>query len=293
MNLSTDTIDLLTRRIQQKYPEFKVQAARLLASGQYNDAIVVNDNWVFRFPRHELGTKNLNTEFTVLQYLQGSLPLQIPSPTYVKIDLEKPVESFMGYPMITGMPLTRESAIEMNSDALMSLATKVNDFVQTLHGLHIPEEVEGVLKRVNTFAEWEELYERIQYHLFPHMRLDARMEVCHHFESFLNSPSVHTFRPTLIHGDIGAGNILLNGNHQAVAVIDFGSVEIGDPASDYAAISTIHPDMLDLLVQRNPQVRQYKNRIQFYRGTFALQEALYGAEAGDAKAFRAGMENYI
>ena len=34
-------------------------------------------------------------------------------------------------------------------------------------------------------------------------------------------------------------------------------------------------------------------RVAFYRGTFALQEALFGVENGDEEAFRAGIAPYM
>lgn len=42
--------------------------------------------------------------------------------------------------------------------------------------------------------------------------------------------------------DFGTGNILVDKlTKRAMGVIDFGSVSIGDPAVDYAAVSTMHP----------------------------------------------------
>jgi aminoglycoside 2''-phosphotransferase len=34
-------------------------------------------------------------------------------------------------------------------------------------------------------------------------------------------------------------------------------------------------------------------RVRFYKGTFALYEALFGIENGDQAAFEAGMKTYI
>ena len=98
----------------------------------------------------------------------------------------------------------------------------------------------------------------------------------------------------MIHGDFGAGNILVDeSTGRAVVVIDFSSIALGDPAIDYAAISTVHSRVIELLTHRNPRVAQYTKRIAFYRGTFALQEALYGAVVGDDQALAEGLAEFV
>jgi aminoglycoside 2''-phosphotransferase len=40
-------------------------------------------------------------------------------------------------------------------------------------------------------------------------------------------------------------------------------------------------------------MEQAYERVKFYCGTFALQEALFGIENDDRDAFQAGMEEYV
>lgn len=49
-------------------------------------------------------------------------------------------------------------------------------------------------------------------------------------------------KPVWVHGDIGAGNIVVDGNNGVVAVIDFGCLGIGDPACDLVAAWTLFSD---------------------------------------------------
>jgi aminoglycoside 2''-phosphotransferase len=43
----------------------------------------------------------------------------------------------------------------------------------------------------------------------------------------------------------------------------------------------------------NPGMVSFLDRIRFYRGTFALIEALFGIENGDEEPFRSGIETYV
>jgi aminoglycoside 2''-phosphotransferase len=72
-------------------------------------------------------------------------------------------------------------------------------------------------------------------------------------------------------------------------VIDFDSARVGDPANDLAAASCYG---LDRLARVYPEADAAIPRVQFYVGTFALQEALFGVENGDDGAFERGIAAY-
>lgn len=56
--------------------------------------------------------------------------------------------------------------------------------------------------------------------------------------------------------------------------------------------SVLHMESIffQFLVNENPQLSALMDRVLFYQGTFALQEALFGLENGDEEAFRAGID---
>lgn len=75
--------------------------------------------------------------------------------------------------------------------------------------------------------------------------------------------------------------------------VDGGEVAIGDAAMDYAAASTLHPRMLELMHTSHPAIGPLLQRITFYRSAFALQETIFGAEHGDATALESGLREYV
>jgi NAD(P)-dependent dehydrogenase (short-subunit alcohol dehydrogenase family) len=67
---------------------------------------------------------------------------------------------------------------------------------------------------------------------------------------------------------------------------------LGDPAVDLAALPWTPRPFFEGLAAAYPDVAVTADRVRFYRGTFALQEALFGVEQGDESAFRAGIGPY-
>ena len=50
---------------------------------------------------------------------------------------------------------------------------------------------------------------------------------------------------------------------------------------------------MDGIEEAYPGVDAMRARMRFYVGTFALQEALFGAKQGDPEALRAGLARYV
>ena len=51
--------------------------------------------------------------------------------------------------------------------------------------------------------------------------------------------------------------------------------------------------MDDRFVDTYPEIESMLPRARFYRGTYALDEALHGFKSGDSEAFEAGMARYV
>jgi aminoglycoside 2''-phosphotransferase len=285
------------QQIQHCYPDIEIQSVQLNAMGQHNDVLIINDHLIFRFPKFEDGIRQLAIETAILQGIQGQVSLKTPSPIYQNIETSLVGAAFIGYEMIKGEPLWRETVSSITEEAvLQKLATQIATFLKALHGISVEETFSQPLPLVDKREEWLDLYERIQEKLFAFMRTDAQLVVSEHFETYLDTSENFAFEPVLRHGDFGTVNLLYDGNTQSIAgVIDFGNAGLGDPAVDFAGI--ISPvgygeSFLKRFEGIYPNIEATTRRTKFYVGTFALQEALYGVEHNDREAFEAGIENY-
>jgi aminoglycoside 2''-phosphotransferase len=285
---------LYLQSIRATYPDLRIESVHARQrEGQFNDILVVNGEIIFRFPRYPAGIRSLAGEVLILRRLRGHVTLPIPDPIYTSQDGQTIGKIFMGYRMIPGEPLWRETLDDIDDDeTLQRLAAQLAGFLAGLHALPA-ESVGADLPIYDRPDEWAKMYADIRRHLFPLMRSDARDRVRRHFEAFLNEPRLHTFKPALRHGDFGPSNILYDPNARMIGgIIDFSSAGLGDPAADIAAISCYGTSFFERVCGAYPQVEPMLERARFYRGTFALQEALHGFLNDDREAFESGIADY-
>lgn len=103
--------DFYIRTIRRCCPQLEVETVRLERSGQYNDAMVVNEALVFRFAKTNGGGKSLQRETTVLRAVQRFITLNVPGSTFFDETPDSGGAAFMGYELTPGCPL---SVVELN-----------------------------------------------------------------------------------------------------------------------------------------------------------------------------------
>ena len=288
--------ELYLQSIREAYPELPIASAELNVQGQNSDVMVVNGELVFRFPKYPHVLERLKTETAILRGIQRRLPLAVPAPVYGNLEHGALGQAFVGYRMIRGEPLWRDTFRGLDrQEVVPRLAGQVAAFLSTLHSVPVEELPACELSLHDTYEESADIYARIREKLYGYMRPDARAWAAQHFESFLNDARNFQYEPVLKHGDFGPSNILFDRAEQRIAgVIDFGSSGLGDPAYDFAGLlSGYGEEFVAQCVGSYPAVPGIMGRIRFYQGTFALLEALFGIENGDEDALRAGLERYV
>lgn len=285
---------LIMNTIRKHVQGLALQTVERIESGQNNDVWLIDSTYIFRFPKYAEGIRQLEREAALLTLLAGRLPLEVPSPAFCVLEPSDAGRAFMGYRIIEGVPLEGERLERMNDPAASSrIAGQLADFLRALHSTD-PEGWCGpeAASEYDPFQEWEDLYRRLQSKLYRFMNPEARARTDRHFADFFAAKEHGRIVPSLIHGDFGTENILYDPAAKRVTgVIDFGSAQLGDPAIDYAALLASYGEgFVRLVSERNPESRDMMERVRFYKGTFALQEALFGLEHGDDDAFRSGLE---
>ncbi|HVM71279.1 MAG TPA: phosphotransferase [Anaerolineales bacterium] len=289
----TDQPNCYVEAIHTNCPGIEIHSARLEThDGEFNDILIVNDDLVFRFPRYADAIPAFLREIQLLPKLKDYLPLPIPAPLYFSGIVSEPGKVFMGYPLIHGRPLYREVMNGIaDKEVLQELARQLAGFLSALHGL-TPAMLDLEISTPN-MPDWvRTFYAEVQEHLFPFMRSEACHALSEHFKNYFNHPVLQTYHPALIHGDFGGSNILIDGNRIS-GILDFSSMEYNDPALDIASVSTYGEPFFSYFCQFYALSEPLRERACFYRGIFALEEALFGWKKGDKKAFESGMEQYV
>ena len=281
--------------IRETYPDLHVGSVVFNDQGQNSDVLVVDDTFIFRFPKYGHVLERLKIETAILRTIQGLVPLQVPNPAYVQLEDELVGTAFVGYRKVPGEPLWRDTFRAIESEEVRDrLAIRLGGFLRALHTIPAQDTIGCDLPVSDTVEEWVGIYGRMQEKLFEHMRPEAREQVAGHFERFLGDGTQLAHEPVLKHGDFGPSNILFDRQQGAVTgIIDFGSAGLGDPAYDFAGLlSGYGEQFVRRCGKAYPEVESFLDRVRFYKGTFALLEALFGVENGDKGAFEAGIAQY-
>lgn len=287
-------MDKYTEAIRNHCPGLILDSVDVFGSGQNSDILLVNSQFIFRFPKYAAGIEQLEREAAFLNRIASRVPIEVPRPIYSNFASQETGRAFIGYKKLSGEPLEAE-VLEAGIDerGRRQLAGQLGGFLKDLHGIEAVEVNEG-RSGVNPYSEWSELYDRIQTKLYPYMKPESRQWTDRHFTGFLGEKKNFEIRLAAIHGDFGTSNLLYDSEKRRIsAIIDFGSAGVGDPAVDCAALlASYGAQFLRYAADEYPEIDGMMDRIAFYRGTFALQEALFGLEHEDFEAFRNGLAEY-
>ena len=127
---------LARQLLDEQFPEFCDHSLSLLGEGWDNAAWQVGDDWVFRFPKRQVGAELIETEFAVVPAIVDRLTAPLSCPRR----LGKPTSDypwpFAGYPLISGIELCEAAP---PADRRLNLAERIGEFLRTLHSVSAAE----------------------------------------------------------------------------------------------------------------------------------------------------------
>jgi aminoglycoside phosphotransferase (APT) family kinase protein len=228
---------LARRLIAQRFPAVELRRLRLLAEGWDNTVWLVDDRWVFRFPRRALAIPGVEREIALLPRLAPLLPAPIPNPVFAAAASDDFPWPFWGAAHLPGC----EPADARLSDAARErLARPLARFLRALHApaveaaiaaaRSLPADPAGradMARRVDTTERRLHEAEGLGLWRAPSSLravLDAARE--------LPAPE-----PTAVaHGDLHLRHVLVDGSGDLRGVIDWGDLCRADPAIDLSLI---------------------------------------------------------
>jgi len=207
--------------------------------------VIVDDDWVFRFPRRSGVEEALEVEIALLPTVAAALPVAVPSFEYVSRD-----PLFVGYPVIRG-----RSLVDEDSDGVRAVLEALHALDPTVLPLGVTDWVDAYRRQC---AEFERL-------VFPVGDGDTRRRAQQLFDEV---ETLVGFEPVLLHADLGPDHLLVR-DSVLRGVIDWGDARLGDPALDYAWL--LNGPFADWDV--DPDLRR---RARFYHRLGPWYEAHYG-----------------
>jgi aminoglycoside phosphotransferase (APT) family kinase protein len=216
--------DLVRELLSAQHPDLADLPVELLANGWDNVIFRLGDDLLVRLPRRALGAQLVIHEQQWLPVLAPRLPLQIPAP----VRAGQPAE---GYPWPWSVvPFLRgELAATTPLADPGHAATVLGRFLNALHEEAPPDAPINPVRGGALATRTETVTQNMT--ALGH-RID-RAKVQHLWGEALGAPPWDR-APVWLHGDLHPANILVS-HGQLTAVIDFGDITSGDPATDLSA----------------------------------------------------------
>jgi aminoglycoside phosphotransferase (APT) family kinase protein len=234
MTTSAIMIDetLVRRLIATQFPQWKDLPVRPVAvSGWDNRTFHLGENMLVRLPSSGDYALQVDKEQTWLPRLAQYLPLHIPAPLAVGEPGEGYSWKWSIYSWIEGDTVASSSILDLND-----VAVRLARFITAMHGIDTsggPIAGEHNFYRGGSLAIYDAGTRQAITALKGKVDTDTATEL---WEAALASH--WQYPPVWIHGDISAGNLLMQ-EGKLHAVIDFGQLGIGDPACDLAIAWTL------------------------------------------------------
>ena len=275
--------------IAAQFPALAPAHLRLVGEGWDNVAYVVDERWVFRFPRRGVAAALIERECAVLPVLAPALPLAVPVPRFVGRPGDGYPWPFAGYAVLSGAPADE---IPLDDDGRAALAAPLAAFLRALHALDPAVAVAHGLEadrigRLDHARRRPLVAERLGVLAAAGIVADgapllAALDAC--------APDVHAGRRCIVHGDLYLRHILLDDAQRATGVIDWGDVHLGDPAVDLAIAFLVLPARAHAAFRAayGPVDDGTWSRARYRALYHAALQAAYGVERGDDAIAQSG-----
>jgi len=219
----------LVARIRAEFPELPFSKAELNDFGEDHAVMLLDDRWVFRFPRGAEAAARGATERRLLAALTPVSPVAVPHYERVARD-----GAFAGYRMIAGHELTEAAFAALPRQRQEAVLGEIGAFLRALHALP-PTLLDGLPEG----ASPDDAAAFVARHAERRQRLAEALgeplgRAADRFYAALPA-AVATDRRVVIHGDLTEDHVLLDPEAGRLAgVIDFTDAALGDPAYDFA-----------------------------------------------------------
>ena len=213
-----------------QHRDLEISDLRLLAVGWDNAAWLVNQSWVFRFPRHTGASTLLAREIAVLPRLARRLPLRIPVPEFIGRPLgDYPWPSF-GARLIPGRELPEA---EMPEADRIGIARQLGALLARLHKPDLATEFGTSVRRrpersdvARSLPRDMERLEAVGAAGLWSIPTRARELIA---DAARLPPATDL---VLVHGDLHVRHLLVDGSASLMGVIDWGDVALAHPSVD-------------------------------------------------------------
>jgi aminoglycoside 2''-phosphotransferase len=280
----------IAHQIRKHFPDFALNDIVKIGEGMDSKAYLVNDAYIFRFPKRAEVRVNLKKEIAVLPKIKPFIQVLLPDFQFIATDT-----SFVGYPKIDGQFLESAVYSALNPQKQVAFQQDIARFLNAIHAFNLDELTESGLETLDFKAVYQEEFEEIQQLVFPIFNDTEKTAVSKLFTTYLEDDNNFNYTPVLLHNDLSNDHILIDNQTDTLkGIIDFGDVAIGDPDYDLMYLTGDYgADFLDSFLNYYPHsdVGRLKNKIKFFQFAQRLQDIVSAIEDNKQRAIKNSYRN--
>ena len=222
--------DLGRRLLLDQHPDLAHLPLTQVGEGWDNAVFRLGDDLAMRLPRRAATAALMEHEQRWLPELAPRLPLPIPTP----VRIGRPGSGFP-WPWSIVRWFPGATATTASARDVGEVASRLGGFIRALHQPAPADAPHNPWRSIPLDARTERLHE----HLDQLKRAVNREHILAVWDRLVVTPRWQG-PPLWIHGDLHPGNLLLD-EGQLAAVLDFGDVSSGDPATDLSVMWMLLP----------------------------------------------------
>lgn len=275
--------------VAEAFPELRGLDVHPFGRGYDNSAFLVEERWVFRFPKRAGSVECLQREIEVLPALASLLPVAVSAPRFVALSGEGFPFPFAGYELVPGGP-AHLRAFEPASASVF--AASVGRFLRALHGVR--HQAGGGAPPLDALGKTDppRALRALRLRLRRMRREGAELDVDRVLElarAWCSEPLAESAR-AWVHGDLYPKHALVDADGRLSGVIDWGDLHGGDPAQDLSlAFGWLDPDAgAALLEAYGPVDDATRDRARFRALYYGVVLSDFGAQIGDEELVAIG-----
>jgi aminoglycoside 2''-phosphotransferase len=265
-------------------PNLDLSNIRVDPYGLNNLVLIVDEEWVCRFPRHPDAWDRLRREAALLALIARHVRVAVPVFT---VD---PHKGFVAYQLLPGRPAYRHDLMRLTEVEQDQFAADMAGFLGDLHRIP-PADLAAAgiaqhppIDRDTTINNWGRRLEDLRAEIYPHLWADQQAYIEDLFAPVLDGRlNMAGFKATLIHNDLASYHLLIHPDTRRLSgVLDFGEAGWGDPAIDLGTlISAFGETFLRRVAQTYPVSNDLLERSRFRAAYLELEWTLKGVRTND------------
>jgi len=203
-----------------------VESIEFMGEGYDSKSFLINDEYLFKFAKHDDAKNSYKREKTILNYLRKNFKSSIAIP---QIDYFDEV-GIMGYKMIKGRPLTKEMYESISDDEKNILHSDLASFLKSLHSLEVSSLDEF---KYNLYDAYQKDLDLLKDNVFSKITEEEQRYIETYILDILGDDKLFKRNLCLCHNDLSINHILIGEDNKVSGIIDFGDACIIEDYRDF------------------------------------------------------------